>query len=225
MIKYYEGTIFNVNVDAICNTVNTLGFMGAGLALEVSLRYPNMYEDYKLKCENKIITIGKMDYFKTNDITIVNFPTKCDFKMPSRISWIEEGLKNFVSTYAKYNIKSIAFPKLGSLNGGLNWIEVKKLMEAYLNNLDIDVFICLDNLKYAEGKELDMVIKFNESNIEELSSTLKLNYKIKNSLQRIKPVSRFYKISLAEGIGKQTYKKLFDYFYNSEKRYIQTKLL
>ena len=225
MIKYYEGTIFNVNVDAIVNTVNTSGYMGAGLALEVSLRYPKMYEDYKLKCKNKIITIGKMDYFKANDITIVNFPTKCDFKMPSRISWVEEGLKNFVFTYSKHNIKSIAFPKLGSLNGGLNWFEVKILMETYLNNLDIDVYICLDNLKHAEGKELDMVTKFNNYNIDELSSSLKLNYKIKNSLQRIKPVSRFYKIGLAEGIGKQTYKKLFDYFYNSEKHYIQPKLL
>ena len=69
------------------------------------------------------------------------------------------------------------------------------------------------------------LIWFNNYNIDELSSSLKLNYKIKNCLQRIKPVSRFYKIGLAEGIGKQTYKKLFDYFYNSEKHYIQTKLL
>lgn len=216
MIKYFEGTVFNVDVDAIVNTVNTEGFMGAGLALEMSLRYPDMYVDYKEKCNKKIINIGKVDYYQNDDLIIVNFPTKKQFKYPSKLLWIEEGLKNFCETYNGYNIKSIAFPKMGTLNGKLNWEHVKILMEKYLSNLNIEIIICLDNIKEPMGKELQMVQTFNSCDIERLTKFVKLTKKQKEILQDVRPIKRFFQIRNVDGIGNTTYANLFDTFYNNK---------
>lgn len=154
MLKYFEGSVFNVGAQALVNAVNCVGVMGAGIALAFKLRYPAMFEDYKIKCKNEKIITGKVDYYKNEDGTIiVNFPTKYHFKYPSQLIWIEQGLQDFVKTYQKHGITSVAFPKLGTGNGGLNWNEVKALMEKYLMNLDIDVYICLNNKKEAEGNK------------------------------------------------------------------------
>jgi hypothetical protein len=144
---------------------------------------------------------------------IVNFPTKWHFKYPSKLIWIEQGLQDFVKTYQKNGITSVAFPKLGTSNGGLNWNEVKILMEKYLSNLDIDVYICLDNKKEAEGIEKSMLDKFNSTNIEQLSSLVKLNAKQKDNIQKHIPYNRFWKISQTESIGMKTYSMIFKHFY------------
>ncbi|MDU6305078.1 MAG: macro domain-containing protein [Clostridium sp.] len=214
MIKYFEGTIFNVDTQTVVNTVNCTGVMGAGIALEFMLRYPAMFEDYETKCKDKRIMTGKVDYYKNEDGSmIVNFPTKWHFKYPSKLIWIEQGLQDFVKTYQKNGITSVAFPKLGTSNGGLNWNEVKILMEKYLSNLDIDVYICLDNKKEAEGIEKSMLDKFNSTNIEQLSSLVKLNAKQKDNIQKHIPYNRFWKISQTESIGMKTYSMIFKHFY------------
>lgn len=214
MIKYSDGTVFNVSTQAVVNTVNCTGVMGAGIALEFMLRYPAMFEDYAEKCKNKRIVTGRVDYYKNEDGSIiVNFPTKWHFKYPSKLIWIEKGLQDFIRTYQKNGIASVAFPKLGTSNGGLNWNDVKSLMEKYLSNLDIDVYICLDNKKEAEGVEKSMLDKFNSTSIEQLSSIVKLNAKQKDNLQKRMPYNRFWKISETESIGTKTYSMLFKYFY------------
>ena len=214
MIIYSEGTVFNVDTQALVNTVNCTGVMGAGIALEFMLRYPEMFEDYELKCKDKRIVTGRVDYYKNEDgRMIVNFPTKWHFKYPSKLIWIEQGLQDFVKTYQKNGITSIAFPKLGTSNGGLNWNDVKILMEKYLSNLDIDVYICLDNKKDAEGVEKIMLDKFNSTSVEKLSSVVKLNAKQKDSIQKRMPYNRFWKISDTESIGMKTYGMIFKHFY------------
>ena len=214
MIKYFEGTIFNVDTQTVVNTVNCMGVMGAGIALEFMLRYPAMFEDYETKCKDKRIMTGKVDYYKNEDGSmIVNFPTKWHFKYPSKLIWIEQGLQDFVKTYQKNGITSVAFPKLGTSNGGLNWNEVKILMEKYLSNLDIDVYICLDNKKEAEGIEKSMLDKFNSTNIEQLSSLVKLNAKQKDNIQKHIPYNRFWKILETESVGMKTYSMIFKHFY------------
>lgn len=216
MIKYSNSNVFNADADCIVNTVNCEGFMGKGIALEFSLRYPKLLDDYKIKCEKKEIAIGKVDYFITDDKIIVNFPTKKFFKFPSQISWIEQGLKDFIGTYRKYNIKKIAFPPLGCGNGGLEFSKVKIIMEKYLSNLDIDVIICLDK-NGAEGKEKEMLSYFNKYKIEELSNYFRLTSKqiqiLKNNQNKL---SRFYMIRNLKGIGINTYKNIFDYFYHNK---------
>ncbi len=215
MIKYFEGTVFNTPAEAIVNTINCDGFMGAGLALEFALRYPNMLKDYENKCKNKLIKTGLIDYYKENDITIINFPTKSSFKFPSNIIWIKQGLQNFKDTYEENYIKSVAFPKLGCSNGGLKWDEVQILMENYLSNLNIDVYICTDSLNKAQGKELEMLEQINSIPIEELSQIVKLNQKQKDAIVKNRPFKRFWMISKTPDIGKTSYKNLFSHFYNN----------
>ncbi|HHW95478.1 MAG TPA: macro domain-containing protein [Mogibacterium sp.] len=215
MIIYSEGTVFNIGAQAIVNTVNCTGVMGAGIALEFMLRYPDMFEDYATKCKENIIRTGKVDYYQNKDSSIViNFPTKRHFKYPSQLIWIEQGLQDFVKTYKEKKVVSVAFPKLGTSNGGLDWNAVRPLMERYLSNLDIDVFICLDEKKEAEGVEKDMLEKFNALGIEELSHLVKLNKKQKENIQKNKPYDRFWKISKTESIGIKTYSKIFKHFYD-----------
>ena len=214
MISYFEGTVFNAKTQAIVNTVNCTGVMGAGIALEFKLRYPEMFQDYKLKCTEKKIVTGKIDYYRyAEGEIIVNFPTKWHFKYPSRLIWIEQGLLDFVNTYRLHNISSVAFPKLGTSNGGLDWGSVKVLMEKYLAPLDIEVHICLDNLKYAEGAEKIMVEAFNAFGVDELSRIVKLNIKQKEILLRKIPYQRFWEIERTESIGTKTYSDLFRHFY------------
>ena len=215
MLKFYDGTVFNANTHAIVNTVNCTGVMGAGIALEFKLRYPEMYQDYENKCKENFITTGSVDYFNNNDgQVIINFPTKWHFKYPSKMIWIEKGLQHFRDTYKEQGITSVAFPKLGTNKGGLNWEEVKTIMEKYLSNLDIDVYICLDKKKEAEGIEKKMLEKFNSTDITEIAKIVNLSAKQNESIQRKKPYSRFWLIKETESVGIKTYSALFEYFYD-----------
>ena len=211
MIKYLEGTVFNTDADAIVNTINCIGVMNAGIALEFSLRYPELLKEYEQKCKNKEISVGHIYYYKDKEKLIVNFPTKWHFKYPSKLEWIDDGLKDFVKTYKRYNIKSIAFTKLGTLNGGLDWSKVKVLMEKYLSNLDILVYICLDTKKEAEGLEKEMLDVFNNMDAVELKQNIRLTTRQIETLKSSMPIDRFWKIKVLEGIGSATYKKLFSY--------------
>ena len=142
MIEYkLNQDIFKSKVDAIVNTVNCVGVMGAGLAKEFKERYPKMYREYRKKCENNKLKIGKLFVFRTINRLIINFPTKIHWKNSSKLEWIEAGLKYFVKNYKKWNIASVAFPQLGTSHGKLDWNNVRPLMENYLNSLDIDVEI------------------------------------------------------------------------------------
>ncbi len=223
MVIYQEGTVFNTDAEAIVNTVNCTGVMSAGIALEYSLRYPEMFKDYEEKCKTKQIQIGKVDYYNNGDVIIVNFPTKWHFKYPSQISWIEQGLKDFVNTYKSQGFKSVAFTKLGTLNGHLNWNEVKQLMEKYLNPLeDIKIYICLDNKKEAEGVEKQMLDILNNTSIEDLKKVMRISSKQETVLKSNLPVNRFWKIKELEGIGITIYSKLHNYCFNIVKQGFDT---
>lgn len=151
MIEYVEGDIFNSPAQVIVNTVNTVGVMGKGIAWEFKNRYPDMFEKYKAACEKKLFTIGKLMLISAPDHMLLLFPTKENWRYPSKLSYIESGLKRFRDNYAQCGITSIAFPKLGCGNGELNWEEVRPLMERYLKDLPIDVYIYLD--KYGRDPE------------------------------------------------------------------------
>lgn len=141
MVTYIEGNIFSSPAQVIVNTVNTVGVMGKGLALSFKKRYPGMFEVYRRACERKQLTIGKLMLYYAPDHWILMFPTKENWRNPSKLEYIEAGLQKFVSTYAQKNITSIAFPKLGCGNGELSWDAVKPLMEKYLKPLPIAVYI------------------------------------------------------------------------------------
>lgn len=210
MIKYFEGTVFNTGCDAIVNTINCVGVMGAGIALEFSLRYPDMYKDYVEKCKKNEVHVGEVYIYRTREQTIINFPTKWHFKYPSQLEWIEQGLKDFLKKHKTYGIKSIAFPKLGTLNGGLDWLTVKKIMEKHLSNLDIEVVICLDTLNEAQGLEKRMLDYFNGHYKEVLEEIPKMkNVQVQNIQDNI-PFKRFWQIAKTPKIGATTYSKIYN---------------
>ena len=141
MIKYVEGDIFKSPAQVLVNTVNTVGVMGKGLALSFKKRYPKMFDAYRKACEKHQFSIGKLMIYYAPDHWILMFPTKASWRNPSKIEYLEEGLKKFVDTYAEKGITSIAFPKLGCGNGELSWHDVKPVMERYLQPLPITIYI------------------------------------------------------------------------------------
>ena len=166
MLKYVEGDLFYSPAQVLVNTVNTVGVMGKGIALEFKKRYPEMFLHYKEECDKHKLVIGKLMLWYEPDHWILQFPTKEHWRNPSKMEYIEKGLMTFVRKYADYNISSVAFPKLGCGNGELNWNEVKPLMEKYLKDLPIDVFI------YAGKGKLDKTEHdFLKENAKDLTFT------------------------------------------------------
>lgn len=142
-IKFIKGNIFNSKAQTIVNTVNCVGVMGKGIALVFKLRYPKMFDLYKDHCKSKLIGIGKLWLYKgeENAPWVLNFPTKFHWKYPSKIEYLEKGLEKFCLTYKDHGITSIAFPLLGTHNGGLDKDTVLNLMEEYLGKCEIDIEI------------------------------------------------------------------------------------
>lgn len=137
----HNGDIFDSKCQTLVNTINCVGVMGKGLALEMKKRYPVMYDSYRQLCRGMKIDIGKLWLWKRErDHWILNFPTKFDWRRDSRIDYIEIGLNKFVETYREKGITSIAFPMLGCNNGGLKVDDVKELMLHYLIDCD-DLYI------------------------------------------------------------------------------------
>ncbi|GAB2540991.1 macro domain-containing protein [Rufibacter soli] len=140
---FIKGNIFNSKCQTVVNTVNCVGVMGKGIAKVYKLRYPHMFEIYKQHCQNKIIGIGKLWLYDKQEGApwVLNFPTKVHWKYPSKIEYIERGLRKFVEAYKAKGISSIAFPLLGTHNGGLATEEVRSMMFEYLEKCDIDIEI------------------------------------------------------------------------------------
>ena len=125
--------IFDSQCQTIVNTINCVGVMGKGLALEMKNRYPDMFEKYKDFCEKGLIDIGKLWVYKhSDDKWVLNFPTKKDWRNKSEYEYIDKGMKKFVETYKEKGIKTIAFPMLGCSNGGLDKDIVIQIMTKYL---------------------------------------------------------------------------------------------
>ncbi len=146
MIKFIKGNILIADVEALVNTVNTVGIMGKGIALAFKKTFPLNYKLYKKVCDNKEFTVGTMFTTDTGQITpkfIINFPTKEHWKGRSKIEFIEKGMKELVETIKTNQIKSIAIPPLGCGNGGLKWSIVKPIILNELKNIGSDIEIII----------------------------------------------------------------------------------
>ena len=146
MIEYRSGDIVRENAEALVNTVNCVGVMGRGIALQFKNAFPENFKAYAAACKAKEVQPGRMFVFETGQLTnpryIINFPTKRHWRGKSRMEDIEAGLKALVDTIRRYNIRAIAVPPLGSGLGGLDWPEVKLRIEAALQPLsDVRIII------------------------------------------------------------------------------------
>jgi O-acetyl-ADP-ribose deacetylase (regulator of RNase III)/uncharacterized protein YwgA len=139
MIEFKTGNILNEDVEALVNTVNCVGIMGRGIALQFKDVFPNNFEAYLAACKKKEVQPGRMFLFETERLTnphyIINFPTKRHWKGKSRIEDIESGLNALIDTIKTQKIHSIAIPPLGSGLGGLDWNVVKPLIVNALENI------------------------------------------------------------------------------------------
>lgn len=221
MIKIKKGNIFTTKCHTIVNTVNCIGVMGAGIAFEFRLRYPQMYQKYQELCFAKQISIGKLWLYPANDRLILNFPTKQDWKFPSKKEYLHQGLQKFVQTYASKNISSIAFPLLGADKGGIDSNESLSIMQHYLEQCHCDVEIwhfdplAEDDL-YASFKTL--FSKLDDVTLQK-ESGLRPNIilKIRDAIEceNIHSISGMLRI---KGVGEVSLEKLFHYVIHASKR-------
>lgn len=138
--KEISGNIFNTKAMAIVNTVNCMGAMGKGLALDFKLRFPDMFREYQSVCLKRLLKPGQILPYRKSTPIILNFAIKDDWKKDAKIEWIETTLQKFVANYQKMEIMSVAFPWMGAMNGGLPIEKIKNVTRKYLSNLeDIDI--------------------------------------------------------------------------------------
>jgi O-acetyl-ADP-ribose deacetylase (regulator of RNase III) len=146
MIEFRTGDILRADAEALVNTVNCVGIMGRGVALQFKNDFPQNFRAYEAACRRKEVQPGKMFVFETGSLTnpkfIVNFPTKRHWRGKSRMEDIDSGLRALVDEIRKRGIRSIAIPALGSGLGGLNWVDVRPRIEAALRGIEhLDVII------------------------------------------------------------------------------------
>lgn len=139
MIKYVTGNILHEQSDAIVNTVNTVGVMGKGLALQFKKAFPLNFEAYKSACDSQSFSVGDVLSVSLQSLNppyyIINFPTKAHWKGKSKLEFIDTGLDALVSEVQKLDLKSVSLPALGSGLGGLDWEQVKSLIENKLSEV------------------------------------------------------------------------------------------
>ena len=146
-INFVQGNLLKQDdVDAIVNTVNCVGVMGKGIALQFKNKWPSNYQQYEIACKNKLVKTGRMFVYDSGGLVkpnfIINFPTKDHWRGNSKLEYVQDGLNDLIDQIKHLNIKSIAIPPLGCGNGGLDWKEVKPLIENAFNNLpDVEVRI------------------------------------------------------------------------------------
>lgn len=138
------GDLLDAEVDALVNTVNTVGVMGKGLALQFRRAYPAMFAEYAKEARAGQVRLGRMHVWdnRAGEMPryIVNFPTKGHWRDRSRLADIETGLEDLAAVVTRLGVASIAVPPLGCGLGGLAWAQVRPLIERTFAGMpDVDV--------------------------------------------------------------------------------------
>jgi len=146
MIEFRQDNIFTADVEALVNTVNCVGVMGRGIALQFRKAFPENFAAYKAACDRGEVRPGKLFIHPLGQLTnpryIINFPTKDHWKGNSRIEYIDSGLKEMVEAVRQLDVHSIAIPPLGCGLGGLTWADVRPRIEQALQGLpDVHVLV------------------------------------------------------------------------------------
>jgi O-acetyl-ADP-ribose deacetylase (regulator of RNase III) len=211
-IEWITGNIFTSKAQTIVNTVNCVGVMGAGIALECRLRYPDMHADYVRICKENRLRPGQLWLYKASDRWILNFPTKNHWKAPSREEYLQLGLQKFLDTYQSKGITSIAFPLLGADRGGLSSATSKRIMEKYLSRAQIPVEI----YSYDANARDDLYEQFREWLLAggdvQLAETHKIRKDIVNKLVNAvmqDTTRQLNQLGRVKGVGIRSLEKVF----------------
>ena len=220
--KEVSGNIFNTKAMAIVNTVNCVGAMGKGIALDFKLRFPEMFKEYQRICFQHLLRPGQILPYKKTSPIILNFAIKDDWKDPSRVEWIEETLQKFVTNYKSLGITSIAFPWIGAMNGGVPLEIIKGLTRKYLSNLEdieVEVYDFDPNVPCALYLSLNEIVKNNIFTVKELEKMSEIQgrywIKIIEAVSNEKTFSMnnlcHYEINGKRIIGKTNIERLFTF--------------
>lgn len=212
-VSIIEGNLFDSCCQTLVNTVNCVGVMGAGIALECRLRYPEMYARYVKLCNEKQIAIGKLWIYKATDNRwILNFPTKKDWKYPSKKDYLHEGLKKFAATYQSKGIKTVAFPVLGADRGRIPTGESLQIMLTYLDPLELEVEIYLYDPRAPDKLFEDTKRRLLSQTPDVIcrKSGLRKNYvsKVIAALQQ-PSITQLNQLAKVKGIGIRTVEKVY----------------
>lgn len=215
-IVFIKGNLFASKHQTLVNTINCVGIMGAGVALEFKYRFPLMFSEYVKHCEEKRINIGKLWVYSVpnSNRKILNFPTKYHWKYPSKIEYLEAGLTKFIETYQEKGITSIAFPLLGAQNGGLDPEQVKNIMFKFLSECPIPIEI----YQYDPSSPDDYIFQFkrfiSSTSLKDIEKQLGLKkniiIKIKNALDSNRVYS-LIQISNIKGVGEESVQACFNF--------------
>jgi O-acetyl-ADP-ribose deacetylase (regulator of RNase III) len=150
MIRIIEGNMMQSEAEALVNTVNTVGVMGKGIALQFKQAFPSNHKQYAAACKSQALQVGQLLAIWDQNLElgrklIINFPTKIHWRNPSKYEYIENGLVALRALLISENIKSIAIPPLGCGLGGLDWHKVKPMIETALQDLDTEIMIYAPN--------------------------------------------------------------------------------
>ena len=153
MVVFTRGNLLEADVEAVVNTVNTVGIMGKGIALMFKEKFPRNFEAYARACDAGEVRIGRMFVTENKELFgpkwIINFPTKTHWRVKTKIEWVEEGLEDLARVIREKGIRSIAVPPLGCGNGGLDWDDVRPLIASKLGELDdVDAIVYEPTAKY-----------------------------------------------------------------------------
>ncbi len=221
--KEIRGNMFNSKAQALVNTVNCVGVMGKGLALEFRRRYPKMFKEYQDACKNGELQPGRILPYRNGETWILNFAIKKDWKHPSKVEWIENCLKEFVSRYRDIGIKSVAFPWMGAMNGKIPIEKIKKIMRDYLSNLtdiNVEVYDFDPDASDILFEKLSNIVKSQYLSIKDLSkrSGIQARYlkKVIETLQQenIKSLPCLIESGV---IGKANIEKLYAFLIDSKR--------
>lgn len=217
MIIEKRGNIFTTKAQTIVNTINCVGVMGAGIAYEFRLRYPQMFERYVELCNQKAIAVGKLWIYKDEEKKVLNFPTKDNWKYPTKEIYLHKGLQKFLDTYEERGITSIAFPLLGAQKGGLSEERSLEIMEQYLSKCNIDVEIWHFDPMATDDLFEKFVAIIQSLEIEYLTSEVSIRKDIlikvieATKKEEINSMSALLQV---KGVGTKTLEKLFSYVIN-----------
>ena len=139
MIEEGSGNLLTADVEALINTVNPVGVMGKGIALQFKRAYPANYKAYRSACQRGEVHLGQMFVFDTgikgSRRYLINFPTKQHWKSASRLEDIRSGLDDLVRVVNEHGIFSVAIPALGCGYGGLDWEQVRPMIETAVERM------------------------------------------------------------------------------------------
>lgn len=145
MIHSVKGNLLEDSAEAYVNTVNTVGAMGKGIALQFNQAFPDVFKRYAKDCKRSLVQVGKMHVVEVDGLAtpkyVINFPTKEHWRHASKLEYIQKGLQDLVKVVQDLGIKSIALPPLGCGNGGLDWEKVRPMILEAFQPLNVEVHL------------------------------------------------------------------------------------